>query len=91
MSLTLRIAVYRPRDEEFDNMKAAWNACQKAHIPIPKQVSDFFDGMDPNEMPGVEIDVTQCLRRYETHDEAGFELDLQTLPSGSRYIRIAMT
>lgn len=91
MSVTLRVAIYRPPDEEFNNMKAAWNACQKAKITIPEKVSDFFDGMDPNGMPGVEIDVAKFLRRYETSDEEGYELDIQSLPAGARYIRVAMT
>lgn len=86
--MSTHVMGYRPPDDEWRKMKAAWDACEAAKAPIPKKVLDFFDGEDPGDQPGKEVNLGKAVRELDPrHPECGYEVDVTKLPEGVRFIR----
>ncbi len=68
-------------------MKGIWEACDAAKVSIPKEVLDFFDGGPPSDKPGAEIEVKAAIKKWNSKDGSGYEVDLDKLPKGVRFLR----
>lgn len=86
MSMSTHVTGFAPPDATWTKMKAVWDACQAANVPVPQTVDDFFDGEDPDPA-GIEID----LPLREWHDavgtSSGYELDLAAVPPHVKTLR----
>ena len=87
MGMSTNVVGFRAEDEEWDRMKKVWNACREAGVPIPKEVHEFFDFTDPNEDPGREVPLGDALCKWEDGTRQGFQVDIEDLPPGLRYLR----
>jgi hypothetical protein len=67
-------------------MKAAWDACKLAGVPIPKEITDFFGDEDPDPA-GVVHDLENIVRESSPESENRFEIDLDQLPPHVKTIR----
>jgi hypothetical protein len=99
MSVSTFIKAIKPPNKKWREMKAVYDSCVKAGISIPDEVTDFFDGDEPNEK-GVEIDL-RCSQNQYTNDgdihpsiSIGhgdstdyWDVDLSKLPDGVKFIR----
>jgi hypothetical protein len=65
-------------------MKAIWDACKAASVPVPDEVVNFFDGEDPDPA-GVEVELPA--REWSDEYRRGFELDVAAIPRQIRTIR----
>ena len=85
MSMSTRVTGFTPPDETWQKMKAAWDACQFAGVPVPDEVEEFFGGEVPDPA-GVEVSLP--LRRWSGGEAgAGYELDVAAIPPQVATIR----
>lgn len=90
MSATLGIYAFRPPDAEWTKMKAVWDACQAAAVEIPAEVSDFFNGEEPDPA-GVLVDLQPVLKpRGGPYCETGCELAVADIPAGVQTLRFVL-
>jgi hypothetical protein len=47
MSTSYYVQGIIPKDEKYNQMKAVWDACDKAGIVIPQEVNKYFELGDP--------------------------------------------
>lgn len=92
MSMSTHVVGFRPPDEKFRKMRAAWNACKAAKVDVPADVWKFFDETAPDEA-GVRINLrdkkyADAVYEYHEEDGSGFEIDLEKLPKDIRVIRV---
>ena len=87
MGVSLYVEGYRKADEQWNKMKAIWNACHDAKISVPKEVDVFFDYHNPNKMTGKKIDISSAIVEYSGDCASGFEIDITRLPKDIRHIR----
>lgn len=87
--MPLEIVGIIPPDDKWIEMKAIWDACDKADVKIPKEVSEFFKVNDP-EYAGTIIELEEYCQL--THDgiKETHELDLLKIPKQVRTIRICL-
>jgi hypothetical protein len=88
MGMSTHAVGYRPADDRWKEMKAAWDACIKARIEPPDQVIDFFDGEYPGDRPGQEVDLGDSVREFSDFSKNGYEIDVRSLPPDVYWIRV---
>ncbi len=90
MSMSTHVIGFRPPDETWQRMKAVYDACMSAGVPVPSEVMSFFDGDRPDPA-GVEVRLegTDAVREFVDGDrsEQGFEVLVDRLPRGLNVIR----
>jgi len=86
MSMSTYVIGFRPPDEEWKKKEKAFNACMEANVEVPDELRDFFGGDYPDEA-GVEVDVKEATEEYHDESRSGFQVDLQKLPKGIKYLR----
>jgi hypothetical protein len=84
MSMSTYVRGIVPPDETWQKMKAVWETCEAAGIPVPGEVERFFGGEKPDPA-GVVIKIE--VRPYKADMEEGFEVDLAALPPHVKTIR----
>lgn len=88
MSMSMHVVGYKPADETWTKMKAAWDACCAAGVDSPKSVSAFFDGEYPGDAPGKDVDIIGLgAKPWNSGYSAGYEVDITALPEGVRFVR----
>lgn len=92
MSMSTSIVAFRPADDEWQRMKAVWDACQNAGIPMPEKIKEFFGHEEPNE-EGVVVDIqaTGAAVEWNSGNSSGFEVDLKKIEKGVRFVRFYYT
>ena len=55
--MSMHVVGFKPADEQWKKMKAAWDACKTAGVDPPQTVTEYFDGNDPGDAPGMEVDI----------------------------------
>ncbi len=85
MSMSTYVVGFTPPDDNWQKMKAVWDACQVAGIPAPVQVLDFFGGETPDPA-GVETELP--VREWHGGEMGqGYELDVSAIPVKVKIIR----
>lgn len=88
MGMSTRIVGFRPADEQWEKMKAAWEACEAIGVEPPEEIYDFFEGEGPGDRPGREVSLgDDAVTNIEGFARNGFQVDVEALPKGVRYIR----
>ena len=95
MSSSLYVVGFRPPDEEWQRMKAAYDACKSAGVDPPKKIESFFNHDAPDDagvLVRMACDYSSKERHVSVEDYVengyqGFTVDLTKLPEGLRYIR----
>ena len=84
MGMTSIVYGIKPPNERWKRMKAIWEACDEADIPIPDEVDEYFDCGAPDEK-GVIVEIPS--EKYSEEASSGFEIDLDKLPKDVKRIR----
>jgi hypothetical protein len=88
---TTRVIGIKPVDEKFHKMLAAYRACKAAGVPVPEEVTCFFDDLPP-EPDGVRVDVdgTPAVVSWRSGDgtREGYEVDLRLLDPDIKLLRV---
>lgn len=87
MGMSTHVVGYRPQDEKWHQMKAAWNACKNAGITVPRDVESFFNDEDPNTLPGLEVDIRDAVEEWDDRYRQGYQVDLAALPKDVKFLR----
>ena len=77
-----------PPDERWVEMKAVYDACQKAEITLPREVCIFFDDEEPDPA-GVIIDLDA--KKWRGDERVGLEIDVADLPPHVKTIRFIVS
>jgi len=88
MSMSTHIVGFRPPDKKWKEMKAVWDACEKADIEKPPEVHAFFGHDEPDDS-GVEVDLEEagCCKTFDREGYDGFDVDVSKLPKDVKIIR----
>ncbi len=92
MSMTTYVKGFRPPDEKFKKFAAIWKQCEDAGVNPPKEVSEFFELVDP-DTKGVEVRLTgfgkdACVSEWTDGDmRQGIEVDVTKLPKDVKILR----
>jgi hypothetical protein len=82
--MSTRVIGFAPPDEQWAKMKAIWDACRAAGVPVPEEVEDFFGDGEPDPA-GVEIVLP--LREWRDATGEGYEIDMAAIPPQVKTIR----
>jgi len=91
MSMSTNVIGFKPADEKWRKMRAAFDACKAAGVPVPDSVSKFFDDKDPDDA-GVEVThaalkKSGALQEWSNDHGSGYEVDLKKLPADVTVLR----
>jgi len=90
MSMSTNVIGFAPPDDDWRKMKAVWDACTMAKLPIPPEVDKFFNGEEPDDV-GVKIPLRypmhESVREYSADMREGFDIDLSKLPKQVKILR----
>jgi len=84
--MSTNVVAFRPADEKWKQMKAVYDACDKAGVSIPEEVDDFFNGEPPDEA-GVEVAIAHAMQEWNDDGGEGYEVDISKLPKDIKIIR----
>jgi hypothetical protein len=86
VDISTHVVGIRPPDERWRQMKSVWDACKEAGVPVPGEVQEFFDWMEPDPS-GVEVPLDTVARKWRAEMQDGFEIDVAAIPAGIKTIR----
>lgn len=88
MSMSTHVIGFAPPDEKWKRMKAVYDSCENAGLPVPKEVHEFFDGGSP-DASGVEVDLEKAgaVEDWNEDSREGYEIDLSKVPKHVTKIR----
>ncbi len=84
MSMSTHVIGFAPPDEQWEKMKAVWDACRLAKVPVPPDVEKFFNYEAPDD-EGVKIELP--IREWRDDSAQGFEIDVDSIPKHVKTIR----
>jgi hypothetical protein len=84
MGISTHVIGFRPPDEKWQKMKAAWDACEAAGAEIPKAVLAFFGHTHPDPA-GVEVEIEA--KEWDHDGASGYEIEVDKLPKDIKTIR----
>jgi hypothetical protein len=69
-------------------MKAIYDACEEADVPIPEEVDDYFE-QDRPDVAGVRVDImkTEAVKEWHDSSASGYIVDITKLPKDVTIIR----
>jgi len=88
MSMCTYVYGIAPADEKFRQMKSIYDNCVAAKIPIPEEVSKFFNYETPEEN-GVNINLreTKAVKEFKDDSREGLIVDLSKLPEHVKFLK----
>lgn len=88
MGVSTCIVGFQPPDEQWQKMKDAYDACEKAGVEIPRTILDFFN-WDPPDDAGVRIDLEkhESVSVFQVGGSEGFQVDIGKLPKHVKFVR----
>lgn len=96
MGVSTRIEGVKPPDGTWTKMKAVYDACIAASLPVPAAVTEFFDGEPPSPF-GVKVALCigyghTCEYHASVHPQtedggSGFLVEIAKLPKDVKFIR----
>lgn len=87
MGMSMHVIGFKAADAKWRRMAAVWNSCAAAKIPMPKEVHDYFGGVDPAGREGMEVHLGDALSKWCREDSEGYEVDVKRLPPDVSAIR----
>jgi hypothetical protein len=89
MGMSTHVVGFKDADQKYITMKRIWVDCEFAKIPIPDEVSEFFNHTRPSGEPGerVEIESSPAVTPWEDESREGFEIEIAKLPKGVKWLR----
>lgn len=92
VGMSTHVIGFKPPNEKWKAMKAVWDACEKAEVEPPKEVSEFFNHEPPDER-GVAIEEMElkkigCVTDWNEEDQQGYEIDVKKLPPDVTIVRV---
>lgn len=89
MSMSATVSAILSEDETFKKMKAAYDACMEAGVPVPDDVYSFFGGHIPDDN-GPEVNVHNTVKKVEGRGCLNYYVDLSELPENTKTFKFKM-
>lgn len=91
MSMSTHIVGFTPPGEEWNRMKAIWDACKGAGVQVPEEVLRFFNWEEP-DIRGVKFEETQLINSgvvtlWKEDMREGYEVEVAKIPPGVKVLR----
>lgn len=89
MGMSTHVVGFKPPDADWKKMKAVWDACTKADLPIPEKVERYFNGEVPDDV-GVSVNkdkMSSFVKEYSDDYREGYEVDVTKIPKDIKIIR----
>ncbi len=74
-------------DKKWYKLKAIYIACIEAEIKIPDEVINYFEGEDPTNMEGMEIEIDYAVVESQEDSRMNYTVDLSRVPISVKKIR----
>lgn len=93
MGMSTYVVGVKPADAKWKQMKAVYDACESAKLPVPREVEKFFNDDKPDP-DGVTIDgraLMECgaVEYVEpNHPESGYSINIKKLPPDVTIVRV---
>ena len=89
MGMSTHVIGIKPPDEKWQRMRAVWETCAAAGVPVPAEVNKFF-GYEKPDPRGVliEIEKTDAVKKYNADGQQGFEIVVSKLPPDVTVVRV---
>jgi hypothetical protein len=84
MGMSTHVEGFVPPDEQWQQMKAVWDACAAAGIDQPSEVDEFFDGQEPDPN-GQEVEIPH--QDWQNGHSQGVEIKTEDIPKNVKVIR----
>ncbi len=88
MGMSTHVEGFVPADAEWEKMKRIFTSCEAAGVEVPEVVWDYFGGEDPEDKPGMDVDLGDAVKKWAAEMREGYEIDVSMLPSKVRFIRV---
>ena len=88
MSTSIYAIGFKPPGDKWKKNKAVWDACEKANVPKPKEINEYFDWKKPDPA-GVQVEVKTS--EYTDDGTDGLEIDLTKLPKDVTTLRFCVS
>jgi hypothetical protein len=89
MGMSTHVYAIVPPDEQWEAMKAVWDACKLAKVDPPEAVERFFNNEEPDPA-GLVVNVGAMARKWTGDCAEGVEVtirDLERLHPGVKAVR----
>lgn len=87
MGMSTHIIGFKPPDEQWLKMKAVWDSCRAAGLPVPREVERFFNDEAPDEQGVIVALKSPAVREWANDFAAGFEVEIAKLDPTIKIIR----
>ena len=89
MGMSTHVVGFRPVDAEWTRMRKIYDMCKEEKVSIPPEVEKFFDGVDPKETAGIEVELKKgyAVKAYHADMREGYEVDITKLPPEVKILR----
>jgi len=84
--MSMNAVGFVPPDAKYDKMKGVYDACMKANMDMPEEVSEFFNWEEPSSH-GTQVDIGDAEAEYKADMNEGIEVDLSKLPESVTVVR----
>ena len=91
-SPSMNVKGVRAPDQEYEEMKAVYDACVKAGVPVPERVNEFFcwEPPNPNRLM-VDLDLSEAVEMWRDDYREGFEVEIAKLPKNITHVRFYLS
>lgn len=97
MNREIIVKAHIPANDKWNKMKAAWEACLVAGVPVPSAITDFFGSNAParSDVKEASVDLTNRLLVEREEQEPSdapvtFRLSVHDIPKGAGLITISL-
>jgi hypothetical protein len=91
MGMSTHIVGFKPADDKFKKMLAAWDACVAVGVKPPDEVREFFGTRDRSQVDATGVAVGQhALRgakKWRDDSREGYEVDLREIDPDVKILR----
>jgi hypothetical protein len=90
MSIYVHILGFRPPDARWEQMRQVYEGCQRAGVPVPREVEAFF-GWGPPDPAGIRVELPVRVWEDPARDQDGYELLVADIPPQVTVVRVSMS
>ena len=88
MGMSTSVVLFRDKeDPTYQKYLKILLACKESGIDPPKEVDDYFGGDGVDNHPEAPLEIEYSPRKWTSGYAEGFEIDIDSLPTGVKTIR----
>lgn len=91
MGMSTHVVGIKEPTEEYRKKYEAYRACDAAGVTPPKEIVDFFDGVDFKyvDPTGMKVNLDKsCVHDWKADMSEGYEIEVAKIPAGVTRVRV---